>query len=224
MSMSSSFRSDGLTLYRKGHYTEALDAFFSENELQEDSELSYYIGLCYVRLNEKEKAISSLRKVLKNNNRIAQRYQAWMLLVWLHIQKNDIAEAIKICRDILKESFRSPQIWSVLGYCYWHENNIELALKCYRKAVDIDDQNPNAANGLGYLLAESGEEPAMAVTLCRRALNKAPKNIAYKDSLGWALFKSGEISEALRYLREAMLDRPGDKIIENHLETVKRHE
>jgi hypothetical protein len=48
-----------------------------------------------------------------------------------------------------------------------------------------------------------------------------PENVAYLDSLGWALFKAGRPDEAVRYLTQALARRPGDDIIKRHLEAVR---
>ena len=117
-----------------------------------------------------------------------------------------------------------PQAWSALGYCQWRRNRTDQALESYQKATELDQENPNAVNGLGYLLAESGEDPDKAVDLCRQALDSDPGNTAYKDSLGWALFRSGNTVEAVRYLTEALASRPEDHIIKRHLEAVRTNE
>jgi Flp pilus assembly protein TadD len=60
--------------------------------------------------------------------------------------------------------------------------------------------------------------------LCRKAVEANPDNMAYRDSLGWALFRAGKISEAVRFLTEALSQRPGDEVIKGHLEAVRTHE
>ena len=65
-----------------------------------------------------------------------------------------------------------------------------------QKALDLDARNANALNSLGFILAEEKLDPARAVTLCRQAVDIAPRNPAYLDSLGWALFQQGGLDEA----------------------------
>ena len=212
-------------LYREGRYSAALETFFAEQtDPAEDSELAYYMGLCHARLHETDEAVRLLRQVLRNETHIVRLYQARMLLSWLLVEEGDIEGAEHSLREVLQEGFESPQAWSALGYCQWRRDRIDLAMESYRRAVDLDEGNPNAANGLGYLLADSGGDADRAVELCRRAVEGDPDNMAYKDSLGWALFRAGDTSKALRYLTEALSARPGDEIIEGHLEAVRTHE
>ena len=223
--MSVNFRDDGLQLYNEGDYSAALEVFLAEEtDPAEDSELAYYMGLCYSRLGEREEAIRLLRQVINSDGHLVRLYQARMLLAWLLVENGDIQGAEQQLKKILHEGFESPQAWSALGYCQWRRKRMDLALDSYREALKLDDENPNAVNGLGYLMAESGEDIQTAVKLCRKAVESDPGNMAYRDSLGWALFRAGKTSEAIRYLTEALSNRPGDSIIKGHLEAVRTHE
>jgi len=223
--MSVNFREDGLQLYNEGRYSSALELFLAEEiDPAEDTELAYYMGLCHSRLGEREDAIRLLGIVVRSDSHLVRLYQARMLLSWLLVENEDIEGAERQLREVLQEGFESPQAWSALGYCQWRQERTDLALESYREALKLDEGNPNAVNGLGYLLADSGEDPDSAVELCRKAVEKDPENMAYRDSLGWALFRAGETTEAIRYLTEALSNRPGDNIIKGHLEAVRTHE
>ena len=213
---------EGITLYRDGRYAAALAIFTADDaDPNEDPELAYYMGLCHARLHETGDAIRLLEKVLQSERNIARLYQTRMLLSLLLLEEDDIIGAEHRLREVLQEGFESPQVYSALGYCQWRREKIEEAIESYRKAAQLDERNPTAANGLGYLLAERGDDPHRAVELCRRALEQDPENMAYKDSLGWALFRAGETADAVRYLTEALSARPGDEVIEAHLEAVR---
>ncbi len=223
--MSLSFREDGLLLYNEGRYSAALEIFLAEEtDPAEDAELAYYMGLCHARLGETGESIRLLRQVLSIDNHLVRLYQARMLLSWLLVECGDIEEAEQQLREVLQEGFESPQAWSALGYCQWRRNRTDLALESYREALKLDDGNSNAVNGLGYLLADSGEDPDTAVELCLKAVETSPENMAYRDSLGWALFRAGRTTDAVRCLTEALSNRPGDEIIKGHLEAVRTHE
>ncbi len=218
-------RREGIELYREGRYPAALEMFLAEEkDPAEDGELAYYMGLCHARLGEREDALRLFRQVLEAGEDLGRMYQARMLVVWLLVEMGRVSDAEKNARDVLEEGFLSPQAWSALGYCQWRQGRSALALESYREAVKLDQSNANAANGLGYLMAECGESPGEAVALCRRALEECPDNAAYRDSLGWALFRAGETGQAMHYLTEALALRPEDDIIMEHLEAVKTHE
>ena len=223
--MSVNFRNDAIMMYREGRYSAALETFLAEEiDPAEDSDLAYYMGLCHARLGETDDALRLLKQAQRTERHLARIYQIRMVIVWLMVELDDMEAAEQNIREVLQEGFESPQAWSALGYCQWRTGRTDLALESYGEAVKLDDENSNAANGLGYLLADSGEDPVRAVELCRRALKSDPGNNAYKDSLGWALFRAGKPLEAVRYLTEALAGRPEDNIIKSHLEAIRTHE
>ena len=223
--MSVDFRNDAIMLYREGRYSAALETFLAEEtDPAEDSDLAYYMGLCHARLGETDDALRLLKRAQRTERHLARIYQIRMVIVWLLVETEDMEAAEQNIREVLQEGFESPQAWSALGYCQWRSGRTDLALESYSEAVALDDENSNAANGLGYLLAESGEDPVRAVELCRKALDSDPDNSAYKDSLGWALFRAGRPLEAVRFLTEALAGRPEDRIIKRHLEAIRTHE
>ncbi len=220
--MSEEARKEAVRLYKSGSYSLALEILLDEEtDPAEDVELAYYMGLCYARLNEREDALRLLNQVLDSDTNLARLYQARMLIVWLLSEEGNWQEAEQNVREILQEGFISPQAWAALGYCQLCQDREDLAMESYSKAVDLDKENANAANGLGYLLAETGRNPGKAVELCRIAVDQNPENAAYNDSLGWALFRAGNIPEALRYLVEAKSLWPDDALIREHLEAVR---
>ena len=218
-------REEGLALYRDGRYAAALAIFLADDaDPADDPEQAYFMGLCHARLHENGDAIRLLESVLRGERNIARLYQTRMLLSLLLLEEGDITGAEHRLREVLQEGFESPQVYSALGYCQWRRDEIDPAMESYRRAAALDEKNPTAANGLGYLLAERGDDPLLAVELCRRALEQDPENLAYKDSLGWALFRAGDTADAVRYLTEALSARPGDAVIESHLEAVRANE
>jgi len=213
---------DGKLLYREGQYSAALEAF-SAAEVEPNLDIAYFMSLCYARVGKIDAAIKLLRQVSLEEKDLIRLYQVRMLLSWLFIETGSIGEAEKHLKEILSTGFESPQIWSALAYCQWKQDDVELALKSYREALKLNEENYNAVNGLGYILAESGKDSDRAVELCRRAVRNNPQNTAYRDSLGWALFHAGKTDEAAFHLTEAYSSCPGDSTIRSHLKVVKTH-
>lgn len=220
-----SVKEDGKLLYREGRYSDALEAFFSADiEPSEDLDIAYFMGLCYTRVGKVDEAIKLLKQVSRKEKDLVRLYQSRMLLSWLLVETNNIAEAENQLKEILEAGFESPQAWSALAYCQWKQESIEPALNSYQEALRLDEENFNAVNGLGYILAESGKDIDRAIELCHKAVRSDPQNMAYRDSLGWALFRAGKTSEAAFHLNEAHTSCPEDSTIKNHLETVRNYE
>ena len=56
--------------------------------------------------------------------------------------------------------------------------------------------------------------------MCKQAVKRQPGNPVYLDSLGWALFKAGNLADAKAYLRKAFEASKGNKEIAAHLKEV----
>lgn len=89
--------------------------------------------------------------------------------------------------------------------------------------LDILKESPNnpiALNNLGYFLLERNERFDEALKLIKQAVDTDPTNPSYLDSLGWAYFKLGKMSEAELYLKEALRQDSGSATINEHLGDV----
>ena len=83
-------------------------------------------------------------------------------------------------------------------------------------AIDPED-GLGTLNYLGYMWADRGEKLDQALELIQRAVALEPDNGAYVDSLGWAYFRLGRLSEARHHLEEAARLIPEDATILEHL-------
>ncbi len=80
--------------------------------------------------------------------------------------------------------------------------------------------NPIALNNLGYFLLERDEKISEAYNLIKQAVKIDPTNPSYLDSLGWAYFKMGNLTEAEKYLKLAAKYDSGSATIQEHLGDV----
>jgi tetratricopeptide (TPR) repeat protein len=81
---------------------------------------------------------------------------------------------------------------------------IEPAEELFLRLVESDPEDADAANYLGYMWADRGENLDHALELIRRAVSSEPENVAFLDSLGWVHYRRGELEEAERWLRRAI--------------------
>ena len=91
------------------------------------------------------------------------------------------------------------------GRAIVHERlgNVDAAEADLRAIVMDSPEDARALNALGYMLTNSGEDYAEAESLIRRALALTPNDPAVIDSLGWVLFRQGDIEQARVYLERA---------------------
>lgn len=88
-----------------------------------------------------------------------------------------------------------------------------------RQAIAAKPDYHHAYNALGYSLADRNVRLPEARQLILKALEFAPGDPFISDSLAWVEFRSGNLLEALRILRQAYKDRP-DAEIAAHLGEV----
>lgn len=73
-------------------------------------------------------------------------------------------------------------------------------------------EDASLLNALGYSLADRNQKLPRAESLIRKALEASPDNPAFLDSLGWVLFRRGDIPAALPYLERAYRIFPDPEI------------
>src|SRR4051812_14585524 len=75
-------------------------------------------------------------------------------------------------------------------------------------------------NDLGYLWADENKNLARSLVMIQTAVAAEPKNLAYRDSLGWVLFRLGRNEEAVKELLSAIPDKDPDGTVLEHLGDV----
>lgn len=81
-----------------------------------------------------------------------------------------------------------------------------------RRVMALRPDDAQAFNALGYTLADRTDRLAEAITLLDKALKLAPEDPFILDSVGWAQFRSGNLSRAQEYLERAYTLRPDPEI------------
>ncbi|HEY6123191.1 MAG TPA: tetratricopeptide repeat protein [Steroidobacteraceae bacterium] len=77
------------------------------------------------------------------------------------------------------------------------------SVRSFESLLKERPEDASLLNALGYSLADRNEKLPRAETLIRKALEASPDNPAFLDSLGWVLFRRGDIPAALPYLERA---------------------
>jgi tetratricopeptide (TPR) repeat protein len=188
----------------------------------ENRDLAYYLGLCYTKLGRFEDALLYLEQVISAGRDILRVYQCRMTLAYIYVLTKRSKMAEFELQRLQNNGFESPQLYTTMAYASWLRNRWKTAIDFYEKALELDENNTTAMNGLGYILVDTNEDLLRGLRLCRRAVDRKPQNAAYLDSLGWAYYKSGEIMEARIWTRRALDMAPGEKEIKEHWQIVSR--
>jgi Flp pilus assembly protein TadD len=103
------------------------------------------------------------------------------------------------------------------GICYERSKQWPKAEADFKKALELNPDQPLILNYLGYSLVDQGLNLEEAFKMLRRAVELRPNDGYIVDSLGWAHFKLGQYVEATETLEKAINLKPADPILNDHL-------
>lgn len=89
-------------------------------------------------------------------------------------------------------------------------DRVNEAIREFERLLEASPDSPLYLNALGYTLADETHDYERAYELIERALEREPDNAAIVDSMGWVLYRLGDLDGALEYLQQAwsMLQDP----------------
>jgi tetratricopeptide (TPR) repeat protein len=212
---------EGVRLFRNKRYEAALKEFLElETGDGEYPELSYYLGLCYTNLEKYDEALLYLEQVVASEAGLIHLYQGRMVLGVIYAITKRYRLAEFEFRKLLEDGFESAKVYSALAYTLFLQKKPDDSVALLEKALELEDDNANALNSLGYILADQNKRLGTALKYCERAVEKNPKNPAYLDSLGWVHYRIGDLKDARMLLRKALEYSPRNREILAHLRTV----
>jgi tetratricopeptide (TPR) repeat protein len=113
------------------------------------------------------------------------------------------------------------QFYFQIGAACERAHQFKRAEDYLQKCIDMQPDDAEALNYLGFMWADRGERLPKARAYIEKACKLEPDNAAYLDSLGWVLFKLNQPQAALPYLVKAVALSPEpDPTILDHLGDV----
>ena len=103
---------------------------------------------------------------------------------------------------------------------YEREDQWDKAVIDFQKVLEINPEDADALNYLGYTWVDRGENLTEAFEMIEKAVELDPESGAIVDSLGWAHYKLGHYSEARKNLEKAAELTPNSATIIDHLGDV----
>lgn len=128
-----------------------------------------------------------------------------------------LADAVTVLMGALKKKPRDEQLLYALGTVYERKGDKTKSLEKMRSVLEVNPENANAMNFIGYLLADTGKDLDEAEKLLIRALELKPDNGSFLDSLGWVYFRRGDTDKAVETLQRANTVSPNEPTINEHL-------
>lgn len=113
--------------------------------------------------------------------------------------------------------------WSLFfsrGISHEQMKRFDLADADFRTALDLNPDQPQVLNYLGYSMVERNLNLEEALDMIKRAVAAEPESGYIVDSLAWALFKLGRYDDAVMPMERASILEPVDPIVTDHLGDV----
>ena len=109
------------------------------------------------------------------------------------------------------------RFYYVRGIAYERSDKFPLAEKDFLRALDLNPNQPQVLNYLGYSWVDKGMNLTRALDMIQKAVQASPNDGYIIDSLGWAYYRLGRYADAVTQLEQAATLRPNDPEINDHL-------
>lgn len=107
-------------------------------------------------------------------------------------------------------------LYAALAQVYDRQKQFATADSIYGRALATDPQNAVALNNHAYSLVNRGERLREARRLAERAVDQAPRNPRYLDTLGWVLFHLEHLDEAEEIFTRALASEQASAAVYEH--------
>jgi tetratricopeptide (TPR) repeat protein len=149
----------------------------------------------------------------------------YLLLGAARTDLGDAAGAVQALEQGLKACGENAAMRHQMAQAYDRAGDWDKAAAQLERVIEMEPDNAEALNFLGYTLADRNQDLDKALDLLKRAVSLEPDNPYYLDSLGWAWHRKGDAERARYYLGRAlkrMQGRPAkDRAeVEAHLRAV----
>ena len=164
---------------RHGEYQRALQSYLKAWSLEEDHPtVSYYLGITYDRLDQKEEAERALRRSLEYNG--GDVYALNYLGYWLLEEGGDPEEALGFIRQAIELQPQNGYFMDSLGWGYFKLGRFDQALLFMERAVMLRPVDPLITDHLGDVYDALGRSRE-AVFQWQRALDLVTEGQSDED-------------------------------------------
>ncbi|KNG94088.1 tetratricopeptide TPR_2 [Pseudaestuariivita atlantica] len=168
-----------------------------------------------------EASIETLRQLAETHGQLSQ----------VHSTLGDILRREKRFEDAIAPYDRAIALDEAAGEPRWFAfytrgivqervGNWEAAEADFRRALDLNPDQPQVLNYLGYSLVEKQIKLDEALGMIETAVEKQPNSGYIVDSLGWVLYRLGRYDEAVGHMERAVELEAVDPIVNDHLGDV----
>jgi tetratricopeptide (TPR) repeat protein len=121
-------------------------------------------------------------------------------------------DAFQLLSEALKVDPEQPELLYDFALTAEKLERFDVLEANLKKLIEVRPDHAHAYNALGYSLAERNMRLPEARKLIERALELAPDDYFIVDSMGWVLYREGDLKGAAEQLRRAYSGRPDAEI------------
>lgn len=175
----------------------------------------------YAQVLARQGRLAEARVHLQQLNPSGNQQRVQLVLAEAQILRdaNQYGEAFALVERALKGLPENPDLLYDYAMLAEKIERFDVLESSLRKLIGLRPDHAHAYNALGYTLADRNLRLAEARELIEKALKLAPEDFFIIDSMGWVLYRLGNIEESLKYLERAFAGR-ADPEIAAHLGEV----
>jgi tetratricopeptide (TPR) repeat protein len=173
-----------------------------------------HLGVLQYRLKSYPEAIAHLNEAIRLSPKQPEPYIVKGLA---YLQTEQFELASQTFEEGIRHNPKNADLHFNLGTAYDKLNRFDDVVHAMETALSFDPHHADALNYLGYSYAERGIKIDQAISLTKQAVALKPENGYFVDSLGWAFYKSGMLTEALTEIKRAVILAGDDPVIYEHL-------
>jgi predicted Zn-dependent protease len=132
-----------------------------------------------------------------------------------YVAGGESAKAAAFLKDWITARPNDVAALKGLAEAQYRAGLLNEAKQSYERVVAAHPEDAQSLNNYANLLLSLEDRSASGIA--QRAVQLDPKNASYADTLGWILVQQGDLSQGLRYLRDARLRSPQNGQIRLHL-------
>lgn len=166
---------------------------------------------------ENKKAVEIVKEAIGFRDDIPQFYAFYAALL---DELKEYNQAIKMLNDAVAKFPSHTQLRFFLGSMHDRVGDRDKTIENMKLVLEIDDNHVQAMNYLAYTYAEANINLEDAEKLARRALAAKPQDGYILDTVGWIMFKKGDLEAAVKYLEAAFKANSDESVIAEHLADV----
>jgi len=167
----------------------------------ESTNVAFEIAYSYYRLGKYDEAIEILNNTI-SDDLLKKHYN---LLCKIYFETKQIEKAKEVLSKLESTETKDIEVLNYMGLAKLDDLNINEAIECFRKVVDLAPQKAEYNYNLGqaYFLKGWLDEAKkyFVKSICLDA-----NNPTYKYALGYALYREGDYQNALTHLNSEMLE------------------